>query len=642
MSAIAGMIDWRGGPAAPIMRKALAALALHGRDGEGFWDGGDVALGWRRTILHEEDKTNHQPLTGGGGRFHLVFDGRIDNREELAGILVIHPERARTMPDSAYVLAAFEKWGEDCPRHLLGDFAFAIWDNEKRELFLARDHFGRRPLVYHRTDRFFFFASMPSALFTNPDVPREIDEESFIREICLTRVHAPKTFYRDIARVGGAQSLSVTRDNTRQNKYWRLEDTQDIRFPNDEDYVDALRERFDAAVECCLRTIHPLGSHLSSGWDSSSVTATAARLLAKRDRRLTAFTHVPPPGWKPGIASPRQITDEGPLAAMVAARFPNVDHVPVHSSGRWDFNGLDHYASHFERPRFDATNGGWYHELHRNARARGIRVMLTGMEGNYSISARGTDLLSKLLRNGNFLALSRELLGLRRAGQSVGNLVGTTLAPLLPPELREIALKAYGRSGSKSSIFYFANPAAVAQYRLDWRNGEGELGRYNLHRAGRRGLMLHRSRGDRSPVFSGALAAWDIDMRDPADDKRIWEFCYAIPDDQFLRQGQTKWLLRRAMKGVLPDALLNEKGRGRVGADSYETAAKSKNLLAEEAGKLANNRTVTRIANVARIQSDINDANALGAGNGPSFRNDLLIRWLALGRYIRTFEGGNK
>lgn len=190
MSAIAGMIDWRGAPAGPAVRKALAALASHGRDGEGFWDGGDVALGWRQTILHAEDRADRQPLTGGGGRFKLVFDGRIDNREELARALALAPERARDWPDSAYVLAAFEKWGEGCVPHLLGDFAFAVWDAEKRELFLARDHIGTRPLYFFRGEHFLMFATAPSALFSNQGVPCDIDDEHFF--VSLSPVALPR------------------------------------------------------------------------------------------------------------------------------------------------------------------------------------------------------------------------------------------------------------------------------------------------------------------------------------------------------------------------------------------------------------------------------------------------------------------
>ncbi len=186
MSAIAGMVDWQGGPAGLAVQKALNALTPHGRDGEGLWecggDGGGVALGWRQTILHTEDYADKQPLTGGNGIYRLVMDGRVDNREDLARTLALPPE-SRAWPDSAYVLAAFEKWGEDCVERLIGAFSFAIWDARSRRLFMARDHAGQRPLYLHRGGSFVMFASSPSALFTNSRVPRDIDDQRFVLDL---------------------------------------------------------------------------------------------------------------------------------------------------------------------------------------------------------------------------------------------------------------------------------------------------------------------------------------------------------------------------------------------------------------------------------------------------------------------------
>src|SRR3954453_22014764 len=114
------MVAWSGAPAAAVVNGALDALFLHGRDGQGLWDGGSASLGWRQTILHAEDYFDRQPLTGGGS-LRLVFDGRIDNRADLARNLAISPEQARDWPDSSYVLLAFEKWGTECLDRLLGD-----------------------------------------------------------------------------------------------------------------------------------------------------------------------------------------------------------------------------------------------------------------------------------------------------------------------------------------------------------------------------------------------------------------------------------------------------------------------------------------------------------------------------------------
>lgn len=593
MSAIAGMIDWRGAPAGPAVRKMLGALALHGRDGEGLWDGGDVALGWRQTVLHAEDRADRQPLTGGGGRFKLVFDGRIDNREELARALALEPERARDWPDSAYVLAAFEKWGEDCVPHLLGDFAFAVWDAEKRELFLARDCFGKRPLVYFANERVFLFASMPSALFTSAGVPHEFDEDSLIREILGQQLAPEKTFYRGIARLPMGHCMRVGRVGVSLRRYWRLTDTPDVRYRKDDDYIEAFRALFDTTVKSCLRTIHPIGSHLSSGRDSSSVTAVSAKLLAQRGERLAAFTHVPPKDWAPPVKVRGQFDDEGPLAAAVARQYPNIDHVLVHASRQWNFDGLDAFTAAFERPRMDVCNAGWYDRLHHTARESGIRVMLTGMNGNLTISYAGLGLPSLLLRSGRFIALARELNGLRASGKSVRNILNITLSPFLPDTVWYLIEKALGRPDAKSAVLEFVNPALIADRKLDWRARRGEVGPSNFHRSTRRERMIRRAQEfDFDRLFAGSLAAWDIELRDPTADRRLVEFCYAIPDDQLMRHGNTRWLLLRAMNGVLPDELLRETERGRQAAEWPETAAAFRDQLISEVDCAKRDRTI--------------------------------------------------
>lgn len=643
MSAIAGMIDWRGAPVGDAVRKMLAALRLHGRDGEGFWDGGDVALGFRQTILHAEDRADRQPLTGGGGRFKLVFDGRIDNREDLACALALPSERARDWPDSAYVLAAFEKWGEDCVPHLLGDFAFAVWDAEERALFLARDHFGKRPLVYFANERFFVFASMPSALLTNVDVPHEIDEDTLIRELTSQSRLTDRTFFRGVFQIAPAHSFCVGSKGMSSKRYWYLENVRDIRFKCDRDYVDSFRECLDTAVSCCLRTIHPIGSHLSSGWDSSSVTATAAIVLARSNQRLSAFTHVPPKNWAPRAEVRGQIDDEGAIATAVAALYPNIDHVLVPGPPAWNFDGLDAWAQYFERPRSDVTNAGWYDSLHHLARERGIRVMLTGMGGNHSISYAGLDVPGSLLRQGKLVALVRELIALRAAGRSIRNISGVTLAPLFTDTVWSWIERSLGRPDARSRAVGIASAEVTASPDWKWKAKSGELGPSNLHRATRRQRMIHRSRTfDFSRIFSGSLAAWDLQHRDPATDRRIVEFCYAIPDDQYFRDGNTKWLMRRAMTGVLPNSLLTESRRGLQGADWPDTALDYRSNFERELDLAQANPVLAKLLNYSHARSLLNDWESLTIRTSMKHFRDYfrMLHAIGVARFVRRLQDG--
>ena len=465
MSAIAGLINWNGAPAGPAVQSAILALSAHGRDAQGFWEEGSAALGWCQTILHEEDYHDTQPLAGRSG-IRLVFDGRIDNRSDLARQLGLEPA-ARQWPDSTYVLAAFEKWGVDCTDHLLGDYSFAAWDPVARRLVLGRDHMGHLPLFFHRGAGFFMFASMPSALFTNPGVPMDLDDESFFLDMAWIPKAPWETVFRGIQRVQPGHAITVGPDSTTPYRHWRPETIQELRYRRDDDYVEAFREILNHSVRCRLRTIHPVGSHLSAGWDSSTVTATAARLLNDSGRGLTAFTAVPHPDWRPGQEySGTTHTNEGPLAAATAARYPNVTHVQIPGPRALDFGVLDRHSEAFEYPNKTVVLLGWHEKLHLSARQRGVRVMLSGLFGNRTMSCTGLESLSGLFRRGDLASLLREWAALSRAGHPLRRLAANTFGPYLPHAVWAAIRRMYGRQTPHFELLAGLNPLAVASGRL--------------------------------------------------------------------------------------------------------------------------------------------------------------------------------
>ena len=179
MSAVFGVINLDGRPAAKheldLMR---AALAEHGPDGSGIWTEGHIGFGQRLMCFTPEDRLERQPVSHAGGQYVLVSDARIDNRLELMHELGILPAEARELPDSTFILRAWEKWGADCARHLIGAFVFALYDAREQTVVIARSQMGERSLFYYETPQLFAFASAPKGLFALPFVPREINEQS--------------------------------------------------------------------------------------------------------------------------------------------------------------------------------------------------------------------------------------------------------------------------------------------------------------------------------------------------------------------------------------------------------------------------------------------------------------------------------
>ena len=643
MTAIAGMVDWGGRPPRPVVARATALLARHGRDGEVVWDDGPVSFGWRRTLLFDEDQVDHQPQIGGAGRFVLVADVRIDNRAEIIRKLTLEATAA-AWPDSRLLLASWEKWRERCVDHLAGAFAFAVWDTVERRLFLARDHVGTRPLFFWHGQGCCVFATMPSALFAHDDIPREIDEQYLVLSLCSLPRDPASSAYREISRVPAGQSVTVTAEGWRAERYWKPEDLPPLTFARDDDYVEAFHEIFDEAVRSCLRGIHPVGSHLSSGWDSATVTATAARLLAAQNRRLTAFTAVPPLGWKPAVPVPGELADEGPMAGLVAARFPNIDHVLIHGPERWELDALDRYSRDYEHPRIDINNVGWWENLHLDARHRGIRVMLMGGLGNQTISYDGIRLLPALARRLRFLDLAAHCAGLRASGMSWLRIIRIVVGPFLPDFARDQLLRTFRRYGISSMYLWPIRSAITAERGLEQIVKSPAVSDFLSHAADRRALWIRMARFDAGLFAGGMLAAADIDLRDPTADRRVMEFCRAIPEEQFINRGRTRWLLRRAMSGILPPELLVESRRGRQAANWYDAAQAASADIAAELDRIGENTAASAFIDVERLQSSCTTWAPEEVVLNPILAHQriLLQSAVVVGRFIRRFQGSNE
>ncbi len=637
MTAIAGLIAWDGRPAGPPVRKALAALRLHGRDGEGLWDGGEVALGWRQTILTAEDRGDSQPRRGGDGRFQLVFDGRLDNREELAQRLSLPV--VRDWPDSRLVMAAFEQWGKGCVPQLLGDFAFAVWDSHERELFLARDHIGVRPLFFHSNARFCMFASAASGLFANPDVPRDIDDNLFALHLAAIPFLPGETFYAGISRVPLAHTVTISRAAVRTACHWDPDAIAELHYKHDDDYVEAFREILDAAVRCRLRTIHPIGSQLSSGLDSSTVAVTAARLLAEDSRTLTAFSAVPPAGWRPTLETDA-IVDEGLPAARLAASC-GFDHVRVEAKPELDFAAHDRHGDVFEAPRRTFANVGWIEKLNQTARARGVRVMLGGGFGNRTISHDGLVRLQQLARGREFATLARTWAGLHRhAGMDYRALARQSFGPLLPDWLWEAALFLTGRPPQTYMMRCGLHPDLFTAAQLK-RLGRDRLA--NPTNSRRMDVAMMRAVCSRSPdiasIWGSSLAAFDVETRDPTADRRMIAFRVAVSERQFLDHGEPKWLLRRAMRGTLPDFILDQRHHaGRQAAEWFDSATRTLPGINEEIERLAANQRTAAIVDIAWLRKLVDNwPTDIGYSDARArpYRRFLIV--ILAGRFLRRF-----
>src|SRR6185436_8091350 len=260
-------------------------------------------------------KTGQQPIYNEDRTVSVVFNGEIYNFEEIRRRLIDRGHRFQTNSDTETIVHAYEEWGESCVESFRGMFAFAIRDERRDTLFLARDRFGKKPLFYAQYDGLFVFASEMKAILTDPRFERRIDDEAFAAYFLLSYIPAPLTIFAGIRKLRPGHTLTIDRDGIRERQYWDITFKPD-RTRREADILDEFTTRFEEAVRVRLISDVPLGAFLSGGIDSSAVVAFMAK--ARGSDPVRTYTI----GFS-GAAGAAD--DERRYARMVADRY-HTDH----------------------------------------------------------------------------------------------------------------------------------------------------------------------------------------------------------------------------------------------------------------------------------------------------------------------------
>ena len=595
MRAIAGL--WSPG-ALVASENCLAMLAAMANSPATLQHEGErIVLGscdYRRSP-DASSETQYRSARAAAAVPYIIADLRLDNHDDLVRELDLR----QTASDDEVLAHAWTRWSFNVMEHLIGGFAFACWEPQRQTLFLARDHGGERPLHFARSlgpSGGFAFASLPPGLCALPGVGHRVNVERMAHYLAALSPRGTETFFEGVERLPPAHWIKVSPAGIEIRRYWHALDTPPVRYRRDSDYVDDFRERWDRAVRARLSGAEGIASQLSGGLDSSSVTVTAAHLLAPEGGRITSFTAVPISGYDGG-ALPGRFGDEGDQAAEVAARYPNIDHVRVNVGGR------DLLASSLRdmrlsgQPTFNPTNMLWIDAILDGMRSRGLGVLLQGAGGNNTISFGGLIGLSDLLRSGHWIKLLRQTRQLRARGYTswrgaaswaTGWLVPQWLRRLYHPDMRGFSLS-----------YTAVHPQLAAEYRLKEEALAQFYGVESSSESVRRSLDFY----DPGVNNGVAAAAWQVEQRDPTQDKRIFEFCLGIPIEQYLAGGQSRSLIRRAMQGRLPDSTLRRTTRGLQSADWYLTVGAARPQLSAELTRIERSPLACRVLDTARLRT---------------------------------------
>jgi asparagine synthase (glutamine-hydrolysing) len=645
MSGVAGLLRFDG---RPVSRHELdrVANALH-RYGP---DRSDIVMRDTVGLVHvlmrmtPEDRFDNQPLQGPSGVL-MSADLRLDNRDDVLAKIGIAPHEAMAWADSRIVLAAWEKLGDRIWPLLRGPFAVAIWEPRRRILTLARDHLGLNVLMWHRSARFFAFASMPGGLFALNDVPRQLNEEKFADFLVLNHADHATTIYRDVFRVPPAHVLQVTADGSVQlRRFWSAADIEPVTLASDQAYADGLRSRLDQAVRRQLRSAHPVGCLLTGGLDSSSVCAFAARALAEQNKRLAAFTGVPRDGFE-GRLPDGTYADETPYVEAIARKLGNVDVAYVRDDAGGGFAALERIFIALDGPVRNPANLGWMLAILRHARTQGRRVLLGGLYGNCTISWDGWAQTAAHLKQGRLLtALRQWRLYYRRTGHSGATALRKLIVePLMPRRLAHWLDQR--RRPMRVAPWQDHSPINADFARL---MGVDERARKVGHD------FLYSLRPDERVTrltavdyagdwFAAEKAVTGVEVRDPTADIDVVSYCLGVPTEQYLAEGIDRSLIRRAMWGLLPEAVLTNRSSGLQMPDWNEHLESQRDQLARQVAEFSSSALVRRMIDVGRLENALKTWPTGGWHTTEVFQeyNLALTRGVAGGRFLRWFESLN-
>ena len=641
MTALAGFWSFGGGgEPTRTCERMLQAQRIYAPDPPARWSGGRIAIGRALAKSLPEDRFDRGAVSGGGGSRMLVADGRLDNREELCDALGISASEAAMMADSHILMRALDRWDEEAVDRLVGDFAFACWDEARQRLLLARDFAGQRPLHYHKGRDFFAFASMPKGLHALEAVPPEPNQEAVAQFVALLPESGPDTYWKRIERVLPGHLLVVTPEGLASRRYWNPV-RRELRLARAEEYEEGLREQMDRAVRVRLRgTGGRVASHLSAGLDSSAVAATAARLLAPEGGSVTAYTSVPREGFD-GRGIGTSIADEGPLAASVAALYPNIEHVRIRTGAMSPLDKLDPFFFLFERPFLNLCNGTWSAAILDDAKARRLPVLLTGQAGNMTISYDGMQHLAELARQGRLLRLSKLAASLIGNGTRVGTVAAQVFGPFLPVSLWDAVRRARGKGQSVIQTTAINQSQLPALERLAKERALDFSYRPRTDPWETRLWVMGRV--DHGNYAKGMLGGWGVDVRDPTADRRLAEWCLSVPAAQFLHGGVPRSLARRAFRDRLPAEVLDERRKGYQLADWHEGLSAARPALEMEVERLRAVDPAGETLDLERMEKLLADWPEGGWHTDEVMRKYrlALLRGVSAGHFLRRASGSN-
>lgn len=560
----------------------------------GNWVGANAALAQHTCFNTSDTIIEHFPLEEKETGVVLVGDIRLDDKPHLINKVGLKHSDAT---DGRLIIEAYKKWGTDCTKHLLGDYAFVIWDKSKQQLHCFTDHFANVPIYYYYDGKRFLFASDIRQLLAVDGVTNQINENKLATMVVESAksMFRTETWFKDIFSIPAATVLTVDRIGLKQHKYWEPSIGKPLQFKSETQFRGAFQEVFFSAVSDRLKSNYPVTALLSGGLDSSSVVAVAAKILEQENKTLDVFSSVLPEDDKSGIEDEKHYIDQ-------FKQFPNINIHYINEQKTGFFSNIDKLND--EQTSAPLTSRHFLYDAFANeAQKIGSRTILDGAYGEFGATHHGHGIYAEQLKKLQWRWLWKEL-NMRKqlTGESIlHNLRYHTLKPLVPDFL------VYGKRGEiellKSNQYNFINPSLSDVLKSKLKTRKKELERpytkpssnHKLNQLNTIKAVQHKNH-PRMQFETG-------EYRCPFRDIRMIEFGLNAPVEYKIRNGYKRNMVRTGLDGILPKEVQWRMDKKPFSPDYYRRYNKQIGAAKEFLNDIADNDPVRNIVDVDKLKA---------------------------------------
>jgi asparagine synthase (glutamine-hydrolysing) len=488
-----------------------------------------------------QDKLNHYT----NNNLSIVSDSALYNKIELLGQLNISEE---ALSDSIIILKAFEIWGRNCVNRFIGDFSFAIWDSEKKELFCARDHFGVKPFNYYCDNECFVFSSCISGITAQNDLTFSVDEYYIADALSTVKSEHSVTTFKEIKKLPPAHYLFLKNNKLEISKYWELKPKESI-TKNNEEIIKEFKSLLFEAVKCRVTNLNSVGSELSGGIDSSCVTAIASQFT-----KLKTFSHILPDHL---IGKTHPFNDERDFINLLDDYCNVSERFFIKSENNSFIDAIDQNVNEFSCITQQGF-GIFSDPLYQSAMQEQVSVLLSGFGGDEAVSSKSLGYLTELAKENQWNEIKDDL-------KEQHNDKITFLKPFLKYYLKSkfpIIPKILRLKKSKNNwcADKFKNLALNTVFSENLNIKERFYSKYrkqsdltlqeiNIER------ITHSHVSQRLEYCSLIARKYGIEYRYPLLDIRLIEYYLAMPARLKARCGIGRYAIRKAIEGIVPEKI---------------------------------------------------------------------------------------